>query len=195
MAPRPSAGQAFFCTDRSITINTSRLFIPLLAGLLATPLYAADPYRHSNHIHDQARVLEATSLIDIVEIPVEHRECWTEEVYGSRSTHSSGIGMLVGSIIGGVVGNQLGKGDRRKVATVAGTVLGATIGHNNDRRPKSEPYHTTEQRCRVQTSYVQEERLRGYHITYRYQGKTFTTETRHHPGKFITVRVHVSQVD
>jgi uncharacterized protein YcfJ len=48
-----------------------------------------------------------------------------------------------------------------------------------------------ERRCEVtqQTSY--EEELVGYDVTYRYQGRIFTTRTQEHPGKRIPVLVDV----
>lgn len=174
-------------------MNKRLLLIPLTLSLASAPLYAMGYDRHGG-FRDRARVISSTPIIDIVEVPNEHRECWTEEVYGTRQRRS-GAGMIVGSIIGGVIGNQIGRGDGRKVATVAGTVIGAAVGHDADRQARSEPYSNTEHHCRVTTDYIQEERLRGYRVTYRYQGQTFTTEMDHDPGKFLPVRVQVTPVD
>ena len=174
-------------------MNKRLLLIPVLTGLASAPLYAGQYNRHGG-FQDRARVVDVSPIMEIVEVPSEHRECWTEEVYGSRSRHS-GAGMIVGSIIGGVIGHQIGRGDGRKVATVAGTVIGAAVGHDADRNARSQPYSNTEHHCRVSTDYIQEERLRGYRVTYRYHGETFTTETDRHPGKFIPVRVQVTPVD
>ena len=174
-------------------MNKRLMLIPLLMGLASAPLYAGQ-YNRLGGFQDKARVVDVSPIMEIVEVPTEHRECWTEEVYGNRTRHS-GAGMIVGSIIGGVIGNQIGRGDGRKVATVAGTVIGAAVGHDADRNARSEPYSNTEHHCQVRTDYIQEERLRGYRVTYRYHGETFTTEMDRHPGKFIPVRVHVTPVD
>ena len=174
-------------------MNKRLLLIPLIMGLASAPLYAGDHHRHDG-FRDKARVLNVTPIMEIVEVPTEHRECWTEEVYGNRRGNS-GAGMIVGSIIGGVIGNQIGRGDGRKVATVAGTVIGAAVGADADRQARSEPYSNTEHHCQVRTDYVQEERLRGYRVTYRYHGETFTTEMDHDPGRFLPVRVQVTPVE
>lgn len=175
-------------------MNYRLLLIPFIYILASAPLYAGDHYRHGG-FRDKARVVDVTPIYEIVEIPTEQRECWTEEVSGTRSTRS-GNGMLVGSIIGGVIGNQIGRGEGRKVATVAGTVIGAAMGADADRHAsRTEPYSNTEHHCQVRTDYIQEEQLRSYRVTYRYRGETFTTEMDRHPGKFIPVRVNVSPLD
>jgi uncharacterized protein YcfJ len=174
-------------------MNKPLLLIPVLMGLASSPLSAMGYGPHGG-FRDKAKVVDVRPIIEIVEVPNERRECWTEEVYGNRS-RNSGAGMIVGGIIGGVIGNQIGRGDGRKVATVAGTVIGAAVGADADRQARSEPYSNTEHHCRVSTDYIQEERLRGYWVTYRYQGQTFTTEMDHDPGKFLPVRVQVTPVD
>jgi uncharacterized protein YcfJ len=179
--------------ERRTTMNKPLLLIPVMMGLASSPLSAMGYGPHGG-FRDKAKVVDVRPIIEIVEVPNERRECWTEEVYGSRS-RNSGAGMIVGGIIGGVIGNQIGRGDGRKVATVAGTVIGAAVGADADRQARSEPYSNTEHHCRVTTDYIQEERLRGYRVTYRYQGQTFTTEMDHDPGKFVPVRVQVTPVD
>jgi uncharacterized protein YcfJ len=173
-------------------MNKRLLLIPLMMGLASAPLYAGEYNRHGG-FRDKARVVDVTPLYEVVEVPTERRECWTEEVHGSRG--GSGAGVVAGSIIGGVIGNQIGRGDGRKVATVAGAVIGAAVGADADRHARREPYSETERHCQVRTDYVQEERLRAYRVTYRYHGETFVTEMERDPGKFVTVRVDVSLVE
>lgn len=174
-------------------MNKRLILIPLIMGLASAPLYAKDHDRHGG-FRDKARVVDVAPIMEIVEVPTESRECWTEEVHGTRRG-SSGAGMVVGGIIGGVIGHQIGHGEGRKVATVAGSVIGAAVGAESVRNARPVPYSETEHHCEVRTDYVQEERLLGYQVTYRYHGETYTTEMDHRPGKFIPVRVHVSPVD
>jgi uncharacterized protein YcfJ len=39
--------------------------------------------------------------------------------------------------------------------------------------------------------FEEQEQLVGYDVSYRYQGRVFTTRTDSHPGKFIQVKVQV----
>ncbi|MFA7388519.1 MAG: glycine zipper 2TM domain-containing protein, partial [Thiohalobacteraceae bacterium] len=46
------------------------------------------------------------------------------------SGYRSATPMVVGGIIGGVLGNQVGKGRGKDLATVAGVILGGSIGRD-----------------------------------------------------------------
>lgn len=177
-------------------MKTKFLLIPLILGLSAGPL-AAEPKHHHTHdgarFKDRARVVRVEPIVERVRIPTEHRDCWTEEAR-SRGRHNN-AGMIAGGVIGGVIGNQVGKGNERPVATVAGAVIGAAVGHASDRRRRESDDARTETHCQVSHGYVEEERISGYWVTYRYRGETFTTQMDRDPGKFVPVRVTVSLLD
>jgi len=42
---------------------------------------------------------------------------------------STGVGGVIGGLVGGVAGNQVGGGDGKKLATVAGVIGGAVLGN------------------------------------------------------------------
>jgi uncharacterized protein YcfJ len=138
--------------------------------------------------YDRARVLSADPVYDIVQTPVERRECWREERTEMRRG-GGGAGMLAGGIIGGVLGHEIGDGDQRKVATVAGTLIGAAVGREMERDKSARAHTVEERRCRVYEEIVEEEYLRGYRVTYQYQGRRFTTFTEEHPGKFLHLQI------
>lgn len=174
------------------------ILIPLLVGLVSTPLYAGYPRHEPGEqeiFYDKARVINVKPIVEIVEVPVEDRECWTEEVTGTRHRNNSGAGMVAGTIIGGVLGHQVGRGDGKKVATVAGTIIGAAVGNEMGKKQRHQPYAHTEHHCRVSEEYYEEERIRGYQVTYRYGGETFTTEMDRDPGKFLRLRVKLTPID
>ncbi|MCZ6710681.1 MAG: glycine zipper 2TM domain-containing protein, partial [Gammaproteobacteria bacterium] len=60
----------------------------------------------------------------------------------SRGSHASGAATVFGGLIGGLVGNQFGAGSGRKVLTVAGAILGASIANqvSRDRRDWSDSH-------------------------------------------------------
>lgn len=174
------------------------ILIPLLIGLVSTPLYAGYPQHNQGEreiFYDKARVINVKPIVEIVEVPVENRECWTEEVSGTSHRNSSGASMVVGTIIGGVLGHQMGRGDGKKVATAAGTIIGAAVGNEMGKKHRREPYSHTEHHCRVSEDYYEEERVRGYQVTYRYRGETFSTEMDRDPGKFLRLRVKLTPID
>jgi uncharacterized protein YcfJ len=172
----------------------------LLMSLASAPLYArhgqADYYSDSDVFYDKAKVIDVKPMMEVVQVPVHSRECWTDEVEYSGRRSDPNAGMVAGGIIGGVLGNQLGKGHRdRGVATVAGTIIGGAIGRDVARRQEAEPYVTQERTCRTTNKYYEEERLAGYRVTYRYRGRTFTREMAEEPGKFVRVRVALEPLD
>lgn len=50
-------------------------------------------------------------------------------VRGTQAASGIGIGAVVGGVVGGLLGNQVGGGSGKQVATAAGVVGGAVVGH------------------------------------------------------------------
>ena len=86
-----------------------------------------------------------------------------------------------------------GRGRGKDVATVAGAVLGASVAHdvkrNNTRRGST---YEVVQRCEIKDSYTKHERVVGYDVAYRFNGRVFYTQMAQHPGKKIRVNVSVT---
>ena len=140
----------------------------------------------------RAKVVDVEAIHQTRQVSYPEERCWTERVrHRGREATRSYTPAITGAIIGGVAGNQFSKGSRRDALTVAGALLGASIGHDLSRRGGGRSYVTSERRCEWVDSYREEEYLVGYDVTYRYQGRLFTTRTSSHPGKYIQVRVEV----
>lgn len=142
--------------------------------------------------YDYADVTSVRPVYKIVRMPVSENECW-DELVEHREHHESATGMIAGGIIGGLIGHQFGGGSGKDVATVAGTLLGGSIGRDATRRPPR-VYRTTEQRCQVTTHYVEEERLGGYRVHYSYGGRSYSRLMSRDPGERLRVRVAVTPV-
>ena len=79
-------------------------------------------------------------------------------------------GMVVGALVGGLLGNQVGKGDGRKLATVAGAVGGGYAGRQIDRRHEGGKVTTQSQRvCHTETR--QKSSTVGYEVSYQLDGR------------------------
>jgi uncharacterized protein YcfJ len=104
-------------------------------------------------------------------------------------SNRSATGAVVGGVAGAVLGSQVGGGSGSKVATAAGGIIGAVVGDRvaNPDQPRTEQV----ERCRqVDTS---REVIKGYNVTYRYNGQNITTTLPYQPGS--TVRVGVGIID
>ncbi len=171
---------------------------PLSAGLaavfaLSSGLTLAG---HDEGFRDRARVVSSTPVYERINEP--RRECHTEyrtyEEHSYRNGNNTG-GAVLGAVIGGMVGSQVGKGDGRVAAAAAGAATGAVIGDRwNDRDGR---YTTTRtepvENCRMVDSYRQ--KVVAYNVTYRYNGRNFSTRLPYDPGKWVSVNVNVSLAD
>lgn len=170
----------------------------LITGtLMATSLVAVSmtaQAQSSRGTIDEATVLSADPVYRTVRINEPVEQCWDEPVrVPSQSGPVSHTPKILGAIVGAAVGNEFGKGRGRDLATVAGAVLGGSIGRDvQAQHSRNSSRVVYEQRCETVDRYHTEERLEGYDVTYRYNGQVYSTFTSHDPGS--TIRVSVSVV-
>ena len=139
---------------------------------------------------DTAQVVSSVPVYE--RVAKRQRECWTETVpVDAPKEHSVG-GAVVGGVAGALIGSQIGQGTGKKAATVAGGIAGAMAG---DRIASPNPQQTREvERCReVETGGEAVEVIKGYSVTYRYNGQDITTILPYQPGA--TIRVGVSVIE
>lgn len=149
--------------------------------------------------HDYAKVTHVEPITRSVEVKEPREECWYETVRQREQVRGGNdrAGLVVGGIVGGILGNQVGGGNGRKVATVAGTLLGAGVGQEMARRGDDRVRHRShrERRCKTVYETHYEEREVGYRVHYRYHGGEYVTRMDRHPGRRIRVRVDVSPLE
>ncbi len=183
----------------------SLLLISTLASslLLANNALADHKHHHKHHSkhHDRhyerhyevveyteyARVVSSRPIYRTVAVEVPVDSCRVETVAYSerRDGGDSFKGTVVGGLIGAAIGKEIGHSGH---ATAAGGLIGAAIG--NDMAGGSRRVTRYEDREVCSTGYRTEyqRELVGYDVSYRYDGRIYHTETRHHPGDRI---VHV----
>jgi uncharacterized protein YcfJ len=96
-------------------------------------------------------------------------------------------GTVVGGVAGGLLGSTIGSGSGRTVATIAGAAGGAYVGNQVQKNAqRKNVVTTTERRCKTvnETS----EKLIGYDVTYRLEGKEGTLRTSFKPGPTLPVK-------
>jgi uncharacterized protein YcfJ len=177
---------------------TPKLLVPALTlALFGSASSLANDHSGLTGFQDTARVVASTPIYESVNQP--RRECWNERVtYESRQYERAsdrGVGAaILGGVVGGVLGNSIGKGDGRKAATAAGVALGAIVGDRyGDERggyQTVEPRTRIEQQCRMVDNWSR--KLSGYDVTYRYQGREYTTFMPYDPGHSVRVNVSVT---
>ncbi len=167
--------------------------------VLSLPLLLAQaPGAEAGRGSDLAKVVRAEPIYRTVRHAVPREQCHLEDVRVHTARSGSAAAPVLGAIIGGAIGNAVASGkSNKRVGTVAGAALGGSIGYDMARRRAAEdgPVHyRTREVCTTVTTYREVPRIEGYHVTYRYQGRTYTTRMPYDPGKHLRVRVQVDPV-
>lgn len=149
--------------------------------------------RHDGDGYEYATVLESVPIVKLVRVS-EPRQICEDVPVEFRRERRSGAGVALGALIGAAIGHHSG---RHSGHEGAGTVIGAVVGSQIGREVS--PREVTierdlETRCHtVERSYT-EERVVGYRVVYRYNGRTYETEMPDDPGSSLRVQVDVRPV-
>ncbi|MFO1304840.1 MAG: glycine zipper 2TM domain-containing protein [Burkholderiales bacterium] len=96
-------------------------------------------------------------------------------------------GKVIGGVAGGVIGHQIGGGTGKTVATIAGAAGGAYVGNKVQKNAQErDVVSTTEKRCKTVEDVS--EKLVGYDVAYKLDGKDGTIRMAYDPGKQIPVK-------
>lgn len=146
---------------------------------------------------DTAEVTRVEPLYQQVEVTRPSKQCWTDRVAHTRRPARPNVGAtLAGGMLGGVIGSKLGRGRGNAPLAVAGALTGAAIGRRLSRPAYAAPVTSWQdvRRCTTVNRLEPRQQVVGYRVEYRYEGQIFTAQTRHHPGRYIRVRVDVDPV-
>ncbi len=165
--------------------NKTLLITALLATSVSSIAMADDDYE------DRARVISVAPQIERVNMP--RQECRTEYVRESYNTNnSSPAGAIIGGIAGGLLGNTVGRGNGRIAAAVVGAGLGAVVGDRMSNNQSNSTGYNTRPVDRCYSVDNWQTVNRGYLVTYRYNGRNYSTVMDRQPGDTIPVHVGIS---
>ena len=176
---------------------------------------AAEPQAHkvgqSNSYVVNAVVVNATPIevVRSVERPVKTCERLDQTSYyrdEPRERRHGGVGaQILGGLVGGVIGNQFGGGKGNKALTIAGALIGSSIGKNRAGRPNQRHYSTRgaarrgndrsyqpEYHCRTNTSTREIIQVTGYDVTYRYHNTLYKRRMDFDPGDTLELRIRAT---
>ena len=137
---------------------------------------------------DSAKVVSVKEVYRDHTIKQPYEDCYVQKYRQRVSGDGSATNELFGGLIGGAIGNQLGKGSGKKVMTVAGALLGASIANDDERRD----YRTVnKQVCETKYTHSTEHRFSHYLVRYKYNDRVYSYTTGNRPDTNIRVRVNV----
>ena len=134
-----------------------------------------------------AEVLAVKEIKETVRTPRE--ECRDVQVQRKAPVEDENriAGTVIGSVVGGLVGNQIGRGAGRTMATVADAAAGGYAGNTIQKgTQEKDVVVTTEHRCK--TVYDTSQKIAGYDVAYRLDGKNDHVRLNYDPGKRIPVK-------
>ena len=134
-----------------------------------------------------AEVVAAKEVFETVVTPREKCENVQVQHQAPVKDEKRIAGSVVGGIAGGLLGSTIGGGDGKKLATVAGAVAGGYAGNRVQKNlQEKDVTTTTEQRCRTVSEKSQ--KLVGYNVTYRLDGKDGVVRMSFKPGPTLPVK-------
>jgi uncharacterized protein YcfJ len=135
-------------------------------------------------------VADVVAVNEVTETVVTPREeCQDVQVTKQAPTKDPNrvTGTVVGGVAGGLLGSAIGSGTGRTVATIAGAAGGAYVGNQVQKSQQQKNVVTTaEHRCKTVNDTTQ--RLIGYDVTYRLEGKEGVLRTSFKPGPTLPVK-------
>jgi uncharacterized protein YcfJ len=168
------------------TVNKSFVVGSVLGAIAVTAGGAFAGYHYLGTGSD-AQVISAKEILKTVKTP--RQDCHDEQVTRTKpakDTHQL-AGTGIGAVVGGLLGHEVGGGNGKVLATVAGAAAGGYAGNQIERKvQRGDTYSTTEQRCT--TVYDSSEVPAGYQVVYVLNGKQHHIRMDHDPGKSIPVK-------
>ncbi|HEX7273962.1 MAG TPA: glycine zipper 2TM domain-containing protein [Casimicrobiaceae bacterium] len=133
---------------------------------------------------------EVVGVQEVTETVVTPREeCQDVHVQKQAPTSDPNriTGTAIGGVAGGLLGSTIGSGTGRTVATIAGAAGGAYVGNQVQKNQQQKNVVTaTERRCKTVNDTTQ--KLIGYDVTYRLEGKEAVLRTSFKPGPTLPVK-------
>jgi uncharacterized protein YcfJ len=133
---------------------------------------------------------DVVGVKDVVETVVTPREkCEDVQVQQKAPVKDEHriAGTAVGALAGGLLGSTIGGGTGKKIATVAGVAAGGYAGNQVQKNLQERDVVTkTERRCK--TVNEKSQKVVGYNVTYRLDGKEGVTRMSFKPGPTLPVK-------
>ena len=134
-----------------------------------------------------AEVVAAKEVFETVVTPREHCEDVQVQKQAPVKDQNRIAGTAIGAVAGGLLGSTVGGGKGKTAATVVGAAAGGYAGNQVQKNMQSKDVTTTtERRCR--TVQDKSQKLVGYNVTYRLEGKEGSVRTSFKPGATLPVK-------
>lgn len=128
--------------------NVNKIQATVTITLAMMGLVACAPANDTDNTSTNAANSLTPPLVVVREVEVEKaaiicNSCGVVRTITSVSTPGSGtgVGAVLGGLVGGLAGNQVGGGNGKKIATVAGVIGGAVVGNKIETNRNADSYY------------------------------------------------------
>ena len=136
------------------------------------------------------KLAEVVAVREVMETDVAPRErCEDIQVQHEAPVKDNNriAGTVVGGVAGGLLGSAFGGGNGKTLATVAGAAAGGFAGNQvQEGMQKRDVVTSSEHRCKMVNEKSQ--KVAGYNVTYRLDGKERVVRTSFKPGLTLPVK-------
>jgi uncharacterized protein YcfJ len=136
------------------------------------------------------RFADVVAVTNVLETTVTPRETCEDVAVNHQAPVQDQhriAGSLVGGLAGGLLGHVVGGGTGKTLATVAGAAAGGYAGNQVQKNMQQKDVTTTmEHRCK--TVEEKSQKVVGYNVTYRLDGKEGVTRMSFKPGPTLPVK-------
>jgi uncharacterized protein YcfJ len=134
-----------------------------------------------------ADVVAVKDVFETVVTPREQCEDVQVQQRAAVQDEKRMAGSVVGGLAGGLLGSQVGGGQGKTLATVVGAAAGGYAGNQVQKNMQQKDVVTkTARRCKTVNDKSQ--KLVGYKVTYRLDGKDGVVQTSFKPGQTLPVK-------
>jgi uncharacterized protein YcfJ len=134
-----------------------------------------------------AEVVAAKEVFETVVTPREQCEDVQVQRQAPVKDENRVAGTAIGAVAGGLLGSTIGGGKGKTLATIGGAAAGGYAGNQVQKGMQEKDVTTaTERRCR--TVQDKSQKLVGYNVTYRLEGKEGVVRTSFKPGATLPVK-------
>jgi uncharacterized protein YcfJ len=134
-----------------------------------------------------ADVVAVKELVETVVTPRETCEDVQVQHRAPVKDEHRVAGTVVGGLAGGLLGSTVGAGRGKTLATVAGAAAGGFAGNQVQKNMQEKDVSTTTER-RCKTVNERSQKVVGYNVTYRLEGKDGVVRMSFKPGSKLPVR-------
>ena len=169
-----------------------------MKSLIVLPLLLTTQFTLAGSFVDYATVTSVEKIYKQYRVEKPIQECYIKETLQNPGDGSP-TNEIVGAILGGAIGNKLGENsdDGKKVLTLAGIVLGASLAHDEEVANSSgQQVVVSQEVCETKVKTSFEQRLDHYLVHIMYEGRELTYATKKRPFEdVIKVRVTVTGLE